>query len=202
MEKFDSDFQTPYTYEVNVSAPTGLGLLYQSGAMKDPRVYYCPSETNYSFMFDPAVAQQYGGWLSIPRATDGGGRTGYNFQIHAVPITPGNPKYKTEFFHATDYTPNAIMGTDLIQGKSFIAHGSAVRPADSKFNIVFIDSHVQTVSGGVTRPLGRNPDGTFHTLATTVITDMSGYAATPAFGTANGTFGAVVWDLEYAAQKN
>ena len=208
MQNYASGYDTPYTYEVAVSGPTGLGLLFGQGDVTDPRVYYCPSQTNYSFNFDPAVAQANGGWLKIPRGTDGGGRTGYNFQVHATPVGGSGTNFQVQYLHTQDYPPTAILGTDLLWGKSYIAHGGAATPGDTKFNLVFIDGHVQTVPGNVVRPVGKNnPDGSTHTAPSQVVSnggsvngDMNLFASPPVFGYGAGSFGAVVTDLEYSAQ--
>ncbi len=198
MSNYASGYATADTYEVKVSGFCGLGILYQNGSITDPRVYYCPSELDMQFQLDQNVVVQYGGWQNIPKGTNGGGRTSYNFQVHQISVGGVS---QVQYIHTTDYPPSAILGTDMISGTGYISHNKP-SPGDTKFNIVFMDGHVQTVPGATIRPVGRNSDGTPHIPATSALLDIAKYGSPVAFGSSYGQFGSTVADLEYSAQKN
>ena len=148
------------TYQYNNGAIWGLGLLYQFGAVTDPRAYYCPSQSllsNTSFAYrDDLVNTTPGGWLKLSNNVS---RTGYQFQVHALKV---NGNYQEEFPRTGDYPPQDVLGTDIIWGPQYVVHGNTASAGTVTFNCVFIDGHVEGVNGGIKRPVQKNPDGTNH----------------------------------------
>jgi prepilin-type N-terminal cleavage/methylation domain-containing protein len=185
------------TYQYDLNGVWGLGLLYQTGAVTDPRVYYCPSQTNSAFAYNASLATTTpGGWLKL---SDKDSRTGYQFELHAIPTSPGATTYMSELPRTGDYSPIQILGCDIIWGTSYVAHGNPASPGSTTFNCVFIDGHAAGVNGGIVRPIGRNPDGSIHTFAGSTISDDNN--APTSFGPAKGQMGSTVWDLDYASQQ-
>jgi prepilin-type N-terminal cleavage/methylation domain-containing protein len=198
------------TYQYNNGGIWGLGILAQTGTVNDPRVYYCPSQLNDAFIYKGDLSRTtIGGWLKL---SDDDSRTGYMFQIHGIPVSGSGKPYKVKNPRTGDYSPQEIMGCDIIWGKSYIAHGSSNSPGNTLFNCMFIDGHVQAVNGSTIRPIGKNPDGSLHNPATAFISAQSGVASdinwvftddpkNPSFAPAVGSFTYAAWDLEYSAQK-
>jgi prepilin-type N-terminal cleavage/methylation domain-containing protein/prepilin-type processing-associated H-X9-DG protein len=184
------------TYQYNNGGIWGLGLLYSNGSITDPRSYYCPSQINNAFAYQEALVKStVGGWLALDNNSS---RAGYEFQIHAIPIVPNSGTYMVELPRVGDYSPQQVLGTDIIWGPTYIAHGNSKSPPTTTFNCAFIDGHVGGVNGGIVRPIGRNPDGSLHTFAGSTVSDITD--APTSFGPAKGSLGAVVWDLDFAAQ--
>jgi prepilin-type N-terminal cleavage/methylation domain-containing protein len=89
------------TYQYNLNGIWGMGLLYQFGAVTDPRTYYCPSQallSNTAFGYNEALVKTTpGGWLALG---DSDSRTGYQFQVHAI---KANGNYQEAYPHTGDY---------------------------------------------------------------------------------------------------
>jgi len=195
-------YKPPHTYEAINGGPRGLGILFLTGAVTDPRIYFCPAQTNTGFTYDTVAAEQAGGFLNWDKAhVPGQGRMGYNFQIHAVAANGG---YDVAYYRSTDYPNDAIVACDQIyssSGATYIAHGGENSPSSVKFNVSFIDGHVQTIPATTVRGIYIG-----HTAKTWVLQDMQKSAGTPTFATiplTSGTnFGLTVEDLDYTAAHN
>ena len=139
------------TYQMNNGSTLyGFALLYaeqakstgitlnnvSNGAITDPRVYYCPSQTDMTFQLDPALMQSTG-FIFLSKSANGGGRMGYHFQIHRD-ASINDVAYKRPL----DYPPSAIAACDIMWGAQYIAHGSIT---SAKFNAAYADGHVQAV---------------------------------------------------------
>jgi prepilin-type N-terminal cleavage/methylation domain-containing protein len=189
------DYSPVETYQYNLNGVWGLGLLYQAGTVKDPRVYYCPSEQNNAFTYPSGFATTTaGGWLQLG---DKQSRTGYQYQFHAT-LYDGS-HYMAQYPRTGDYLPSAVVASDIIWGPEYIAHGSSNSAGSVTFNCVFIDGHVQGVNGGILRPRGKNPDGTNHLTPSNAVQDDKD--APDGFGPSGTQVGLSqpVWDLDYAS---
>jgi prepilin-type N-terminal cleavage/methylation domain-containing protein len=186
------DYHPVETYQYDLNGIWGLGLLYQAGTVKDPRVYYCPSQTNSAFTYQQTAATTTaGGWLQL---SDNTSRTGYQYQLHGTPYDSSHAM--AQYSRTGDYPPSAVLASDIIWGTLYIAHGSSKSAGSVTFNCVFIDGHAQGVNGGILRPKGKNPDGSNHLTPSNAVQDI---ADAPTTFDASG-FGPVVWDLDYASQ--
>ncbi len=133
----------PYTaYRISYERPLKLGLLYSSGIIKDPRIFYCLSSKidwlkfkNYN---DPAL------WGTLPQNynTEMGlnqwVRTGYSYYPQSRKLDEnGFPKVASKY---NDLNPNRTAVTDAIWQKSKLSHVSGSRPTG--LNALFGDGHV------------------------------------------------------------
>jgi prepilin-type N-terminal cleavage/methylation domain-containing protein/prepilin-type processing-associated H-X9-DG protein len=191
------DYHFVETYQYHLNGIWGLGLLYQTGAVTDPRSYYCPSQSmlsNNAFAYrEDLVKTTPGGWLQL---SDNDSRTGYQYQIHAVKV---NGAYQAEYWHTNDYPPQAVLGVDIIWGKQYVVHGNPNSATSTTFNCVFVDGHVEGANGGVKRPIQKNEDGTNHAPAGGVIDDMPDGKANNFSDEGEKPLN-TVWDLDYAVQ--
>jgi prepilin-type N-terminal cleavage/methylation domain-containing protein/prepilin-type processing-associated H-X9-DG protein len=122
----------------NGSARYGFALLYNDASITDFRVYYCPAQTNMTFQLDPGLIHSTtGGWESLNKSADGGGRMGYHFQVH---VNDANNDVKNT--HPSDFAPNEIVACDNVWGTPYIAHGNK---ENAKFNAAFADGHVNAI---------------------------------------------------------
>ena len=178
------------------NTPVGLGMVVQAGAITDPRILFCPAQLNDAFTYDPVQAEQIGGFLNWDKATaNGAGRTGYNFQIHTQVVGSG---WDVEYYHTTDYAIDAVVACDQIYGSgsnsNYIAHGGVSSPSGVRFNVSFIDGHVQTIPVTTIRGVTVG-----HTAKSWVFQDLQTYAKPPSFATTTGNFGLTVADMDYTA---
>ncbi len=185
-----------------------MGLLYQFGAVTDPRTYYCPSQSllsNNAFAYRDDLVKSTqntsvngtaspGAWLLL---SDSDSRTGYMFQVHAI---KANGNWQEAYPHTGDYPPQEVVAVDIIWGPEYVPHGNPSIHSSVTFNSLFIDGHVEGVNGGIKRPIQKNPDGTIHSPAGAVMDDMKDAPNT--FDASNEAFLNTVWDLDYAAQHH
>jgi prepilin-type processing-associated H-X9-DG protein len=142
------DYKPSYTFYASEKprTPWGFSLLVGQGQVNDPRVFYCPSQTDPAFAFDPAMKA----WT---RGTSQG-KMGYLYQVHSTQ-TPGIGDYdangKTTFpdgktFVAAAYTKVTDFPQDLFL-MTEIMYSPATVPHDggTTMNAAYADGHVVTV---------------------------------------------------------
>jgi prepilin-type N-terminal cleavage/methylation domain-containing protein len=136
-------YQPPMTYQMNNGSTLyGFALLYKTKAITDPRVYYCPSQTNPSFMIDPKVERGGDDWYKLDKSKDGG-RMGYHYQLHT--LGTDSTKREVAFPKHAMFPRNAILAVDIIWGKEYIAHGDANNRSKVYFNASYSDGHAETI---------------------------------------------------------
>lgn len=138
-----SPYASAHTYQMNRGGViVGFGLLYKLRTVSDPRVYYCPAQTNPKFMLLSGVGSG-DQWLNINGDEDGG-RMGYHYQVHSKTGAAGvEVAYPKNFL----FPKNAIIAVDIIWSKDCIAHGSSAQPAKVTFNASFVDGHAELIQG-------------------------------------------------------
>jgi prepilin-type N-terminal cleavage/methylation domain-containing protein len=109
----------------NGSSRYGFALLYNDGSITDYRIYYCPAQTNPKYMLDPnLVRTTSGGWESLNKSANGGGRMGYNFQVYTT--TNNDTSNDVLYPRTIDFQPNTIVACDQMYEPTAIAHGGDV----------------------------------------------------------------------------
>jgi prepilin-type N-terminal cleavage/methylation domain-containing protein len=136
-------YQPPMTYQMNNGSTLyGFALLYKTKAITDPRVYYCPSQTNPSFMIDPKVERGGDQWYKLDKSSDGG-RMGYHYQLHT--IGTDSSKREVAYPKHAKYARGAILAVDIIWGAAYVAHGDVNKPSTTYFNASYSDGHAETI---------------------------------------------------------
>jgi prepilin-type N-terminal cleavage/methylation domain-containing protein len=146
-----------------VLRPLRLACLYARGYVSDPKLFYCPSNSNKNYMYKSytkaSPPNPDGKWGTLPQAFNGGGnqwvRMGYTY----YPIDPTAPMVQDTW--STKYVPsytakaftqldkNSPYVTDVMWSRSAIPHKSGIDSQNhiinGGVNALFKDGHVRFV---------------------------------------------------------
>ena len=158
-----NNYAAPYTYQMNRDGGYwGFGLLYYLKTITDPRVYYCPAQTNAAFMLKDGVLNGTQ-WLNIDSDNDGG-RMGYQYQVHVLPGF--GTRAEVAYPKLAKFPKDGLVAVDIIWGGAYIAHGSAANPGKVTFNGSFSDGHAEVIKGkDAVAKLGASWQGITDTIA-------------------------------------
>lgn len=131
-----------YATGPNGSTPMKLGLLYSTGILKEPRIFYCPSSKidwlkfkNYN---NPAPWGTLPQYYNTEMVLNQWVRIGYTYYPQSRKLDEnGFPQVASRY---VDLNPNRAAVTDAIWQKSKLSHVSGSRPTG--LNALFGDGHV------------------------------------------------------------
>ncbi len=131
-----------YANGPNGATPMKLGLLYSSGLIKEPKVFYCLSAKIDWLKFENYNSPPPWGTLPQYYNTITGSnqwvRTGYSYYPQSRELDEnGFPEVASKY---NDLNPNRTVVTDAVWKKSMLSHVSGSRPTG--LNALFGDGHV------------------------------------------------------------
>lgn len=138
-------------------APAGgsVANLPGAGQISDPRVFFCPAQTDPDFSWK--VGNVGANWFGTSAvAGNGNPHMGYQYDLHVNANPDVNGNYEVPFRKLTQIPKNMSILNDLINSDKDIAHRNSQNLAT--WNLAFSDAHVDAIqSGDLTKWLIQNP---------------------------------------------
>jgi prepilin-type N-terminal cleavage/methylation domain-containing protein len=135
------------------NVPMKLACLYEAGYVKDPRVFYCPSNKDIVYKYESYIRynNQPTRWGYLPQDINVGRNEWVRLGYEYYPTDPRSPaklvNYRGDSFHVPDETAKKITGlnpyipymSDLIRRRELISHQTRGVYA---IHALFSDGHI------------------------------------------------------------